>query len=304
MQTKRDNLVLIGAFAAAIALHAVMLPWVGAAVGDAEQKPQVDLVVSELTAPSFIEVDKNFFVDVSVREATDNIELFISALYRVDGIWLSRDRVISDDDYSLGTIQKLSAGNSDYFDYESLTKSGLKVAVPVEADGPYWLIYQADIEEAVPEADRSNNTRVAPIYIDGPQRPELAVQAFNAPDRAVAGGSVLIDFAIQNLGDGWASSNPKLGEHGWADRIYLSTDNKLDPTDLPLRTFERTAPLGPNGEYRHESVELELPRGVAGPMHLILAAEVAGLPRPTLYVGSWSDWSSSDLPVATGSQPG
>jgi thiosulfate/3-mercaptopyruvate sulfurtransferase len=38
--------------------------------------------------------------------------------------------------------------------------------------------------------------------------------------------------------------------------------------------------------------------------HLILAAEVAGLPRPTLYVGSWSDWSSSDLPVVTRSEPG
>ena len=37
--------------------------------------------------------------------------------------------------------------------------------------------------------------------------------------------------------------------------------------------------------------------------HNILAMEVAGLGRPLLYVGSWSDWSSSDLPVATGSEP-
>jgi thiosulfate/3-mercaptopyruvate sulfurtransferase len=37
--------------------------------------------------------------------------------------------------------------------------------------------------------------------------------------------------------------------------------------------------------------------------HNILAMEVAGIDRPDLYVGSWSDWSSSDLPVATGSAP-
>ena len=37
--------------------------------------------------------------------------------------------------------------------------------------------------------------------------------------------------------------------------------------------------------------------------HLILAAEVAGLPRPNLYVGSWSEWSSTDLPVANGTEP-
>jgi thiosulfate/3-mercaptopyruvate sulfurtransferase len=32
----------------------------------------------------------------------------------------------------------------------------------------------------------------------------------------------------------------------------------------------------------------------------IFAARVAGLPEPLLYPGSWSDWSSAGLPVATG----
>ena len=38
--------------------------------------------------------------------------------------------------------------------------------------------------------------------------------------------------------------------------------------------------------------------------HNILAMEIAGLGRPSLYVGSWSDWSSSDEPAATGPDPG
>jgi thiosulfate/3-mercaptopyruvate sulfurtransferase len=37
--------------------------------------------------------------------------------------------------------------------------------------------------------------------------------------------------------------------------------------------------------------------------HNILAMEVAGIGRPLLYVGSWSDWSSIDLPVTTGDAP-
>jgi thiosulfate/3-mercaptopyruvate sulfurtransferase len=37
--------------------------------------------------------------------------------------------------------------------------------------------------------------------------------------------------------------------------------------------------------------------------HTILAMVVAGLPPPLLYAGSWSDWSSTDLPVATGPAP-
>lgn len=38
--------------------------------------------------------------------------------------------------------------------------------------------------------------------------------------------------------------------------------------------------------------------------HELLAMRVAGLPDARLYAGSWSDWSSRELPVATGSEPG
>lgn len=38
--------------------------------------------------------------------------------------------------------------------------------------------------------------------------------------------------------------------------------------------------------------------------HLALAMEIAGFPRPRLYAGSFSDWATSELPVATGPEPG
>jgi thiosulfate/3-mercaptopyruvate sulfurtransferase len=38
--------------------------------------------------------------------------------------------------------------------------------------------------------------------------------------------------------------------------------------------------------------------------HHSLAMRVAGLPDPILYVGSYSDWSRSGEPVATGPEPG
>ena len=37
--------------------------------------------------------------------------------------------------------------------------------------------------------------------------------------------------------------------------------------------------------------------------HTVLAAEIAGIGRPDLYVGSWSEWSGTDRPVATGETP-
>jgi thiosulfate/3-mercaptopyruvate sulfurtransferase len=38
--------------------------------------------------------------------------------------------------------------------------------------------------------------------------------------------------------------------------------------------------------------------------HQALAMRVAGLPDPILYAGSYSDWTRSGLPVATGDEPG
>ena len=38
--------------------------------------------------------------------------------------------------------------------------------------------------------------------------------------------------------------------------------------------------------------------------HDIVAMLRAGLPEPILYPGSWSDWCTSGLPYATGSDPG
>ena len=39
-------------------------------------------------------------------------------------------------------------------------------------------------------------------------------------------------------------------------------------------------------------------------LHHSLAMRVAGLPDPILYVGSYSDWTRSGEPVATGAEPG
>jgi thiosulfate/3-mercaptopyruvate sulfurtransferase len=38
--------------------------------------------------------------------------------------------------------------------------------------------------------------------------------------------------------------------------------------------------------------------------HNALAMRLAGLPDPILYVGSFSDWSRSGMPIATGAEPG
>ncbi len=60
--------------------------------------------------------------------------------------------------------------------------------------------------------------------------------------------------------------------------------------------YERFSPLG-------EPVVVACGSGVNA-CHNALAMRVAGLPDPLLYEGSYSDWSRSGMPVATGDEPG
>ena len=75
----------------------------------------------------------------------------------------------------------------------------------------------------------------------------------------------------------------------------LSSDQRLlDPNELAGR-FDAM-------DLRDRTVISQCGSGVTA-CHNVLAMELAGLERPLLYVGSWSDWSASDLPIRTGPMP-
>lgn len=56
------------------------------------------------------------------------------------------------------------------------------------------------------------------------------------------------------------------------------------------------------GNRRPDNVIVHCGSGVTA-CHTLLAMDYAGLPIPKLYVGSWSEWSNSGRPVATGANP-
>ena len=81
------------------------------------------------------------------------------------------------------------------------------------------------------------------------------------------------------------------------------TDGNLAPDGrflLPAELAERFRKLGAAGDTE---VVTSCGSGVSA-THNALAMRVAGLPDPTLYVGSFSDWSTAGYPVATGPDPG
>jgi thiosulfate/3-mercaptopyruvate sulfurtransferase len=79
----------------------------------------------------------------------------------------------------------------------------------------------------------------------------------------------------------------------------LGPDGRFLPPDQLSARFET---LGASADQAHEVVT-SCGSGVSA-THNALAMRLAGLPDPILYVGSFSDWSTAGLPVATGPEPG
>lgn len=118
---------------------------------------------------------------------------------------------------------------------------------------------------------------------------------------------------------------PRLGKVNLLDARapdrYTGEQHPVDPVGGHIPTA-RNAPtaenLGPDGCFlppeelsrRYRSLGVGEGDTVAScgsgvtACHDIVAILVAGLPEPILYPGSWSDWCTSGLPYATGSEPG
>jgi thiosulfate/3-mercaptopyruvate sulfurtransferase len=70
-----------------------------------------------------------------------------------------------------------------------------------------------------------------------------------------------------------------------------------------LRARFQELEIVPDDGGEHRDVVVSCGSGTSA-LHHSLAMRVAGLPDPILYVGSYSDWSRSGEPVATGAEPG
>jgi thiosulfate/3-mercaptopyruvate sulfurtransferase len=78
---------------------------------------------------------------------------------------------------------------------------------------------------------------------------------------------------------------------------YMTADGRLLTPEALIEVFDSIGAAGPWPTVS------SCGSGVTATF-AILAARVAGLPDPILYPGSYSDWSRSGMPVATGAEPG
>jgi subtilase family serine protease len=151
--------------------------------------------------------------------------------------YLSIDFTIGWGDIQLGAYTR----NGNLLALQSYTDS-MEVFLPVYVEGNYFIIFRTDDNNSVYEhLNEGNNIITSPISVIQPPPCDLIVTTITAPDTALAGSSLTINWNVMNIGQHPANGTMK-------DNIYLSADNTWDVNDVLFGTCSGYVNLSPNAE--------------------------------------------------------
>lgn len=153
---------------------------------------------------------------------------------------------------------------------ESYTQLNRTFTVPEDLSGPYYIFVLTDSADQVYEG--INNFDAAfdpvPLQITLTPPPDLVVTTVDAPNAAVAGRAMPLNFTIQNQGPGDAFRHP------WVDAVYLSQDQTLNTqTDILIGRFAQPDRIAAGASYTR-SIPIVLPNGISGPYYVFVVTDV------------------------------
>src|SRR5262249_29241961 len=130
--------------------------------------------------------------------------------------------------------------------------------VPALPARTYYIVLRTDRDNNVFEAEEANNERSVPISF---ANPDLVPVSILAPTAAVPGRQIEITARVENrAGDALPS---------WTDRVYLSTDEIFDASDIVLADVGQSQAL-PAGLAYSWTQRITLPNVAPGAYFLIL----------------------------------
>ncbi len=135
------------------------------------------------------------------------------------------------------------------------------IAVPTGVEGSQYLLFRSDYNNAVAEADESNNL-IAVAVTNVPDLRPISIELTNG---AVSGKSVTLITTITNQGSGIAGGF-------WSDYVYVSSDATWSSNDLQLTPYNWNLAVSPGQSYRKTNT-VTLPTLSPGHYYLILRVD-------------------------------
>lgn len=211
-----------------------------------------DLVVSLLTAPTYTGAG----VTIAVSENTRNSGV-VPAGASTTKYYLSTNPTVDSADIFLGSrpVPALNSG---------VTSSiVINLTIPDVPSGTYFILAQADGDNAVAEFQEDNNVRTRAISIG----PDLTV-TFTGSVQGAAGGTISITDTVNNIGGGTAVASRSL--------YYLSHAPALAPGD-PVIGFRDVPLLAPGAVSTGIGTATIPPDTPAGQYYVIVKADGDGV---------------------------
>ena len=213
-----------------------------------------NLVVSDFTAPSLVGVHEQ----ISVSFTVTNIGTTPAV-----GDWLDRIRLQTENDpaatgFNVGSetiVEQTPLGPG-----ESYTVAALANMLGVAGD--YFLMVRTNDDQVQGETSYDDNHLLQPISIVAP---DLTISDPSAPAEGVLGQTIDVSYTVSNISQVAAVAE-------WQDRVYLSSDEVLDATDVGLLPIDAPKIL-PAGDSYAVGRSLTLPRFPLGNQFLIFKTD-------------------------------
>jgi len=221
-----------------------------------KEYPAVDLTVTNISTYDSLYSGREESIQWQVSNIGEGATL---AGYWYDALYLSKDSIWNGNQDTYLTewpVYGPIAAGEGYEDTQTFK-------VPDGLSGDYYLIVVSDHSEEDEDSaftidqNRDNNYKAHPIGIKLTPSADLTITDWEAPNNGVAGQPITVEWSVTNEGDGPTLTNT------WTDKLFLSTDLKIDKDDHVLESIIKRDTLLP-GETYQDSVEVYIPTKAEG----------------------------------------
>ncbi|MEZ6062667.1 MAG: CARDB domain-containing protein [Planctomycetaceae bacterium] len=221
--------------------------------------PPPDLVVTDIVAPATALAGHTISVDYTVEN--------LGSTLTPNSSWQDRIFLSTDDIFDAATDTQIASrthfGALDIG--EGYTESFI-ATLPNGLNNDFYVFIATDFTDLVFELDNANNILSAATPMTVELRPaDLVVvsvvdpAAAGGPSTAEAGGSLLLQWEVQNQGTGITTQS------NWVDRVYLSSNVTFgDGDDLQLSQLTHSGALDVLETYTVSGHTLQIPASVPG----------------------------------------
>jgi phospholipase/lecithinase/hemolysin len=249
-------------------------------------RESADLQVTQVSSPSSGQSGQALTVNWTVK----NLGSRTNRNYWYDGVYLSTDNQISNDDIFLGNAYRSEA--LDASGQYSVSRS-FNLPNNLQA-GNYYTLVRADVSNYVYEGALENNNDKATegttagtggetggettggTSVGVTASPDLVMVSVDAPTTGISGQNLTVNWTVRNAG------TVETGDRSWYEAFYLSRDQVFDRnSDIYLGYRSYTGNLAAGATYS-QTESFRLPQGISGSFYLFAKTDAGN----SLYEGT------------------